>query len=217
MNILAFNGSPRKKWNTATMLESAMEGARSRGAACEMVHLYDMSYKGCISCFECKKIDGKSYGRCAVQDELTPVLTRVLAADALIVGSPVYYGAETGETRSFLERLLFPSTTYTPGYASIFPRKIPTAMIYTMNVKEEMLAEFSYDRFMERTRGVLARVFGFCELLLATDTLQFSDYGKYLSTAWDPQAKARRREEVFPSDLARAFALGEKLAAPTFA
>ena len=56
MNILAFNASPRKKWNTATMLESVLDGARSKGAQCEMVHLYDLSYKGCISCFECKKI-----------------------------------------------------------------------------------------------------------------------------------------------------------------
>ena len=58
MNVIAVNGSPRKKWNTATLLESVLQGARSKGAPCEMVHLYDLDYKGCISCFECKKIGG---------------------------------------------------------------------------------------------------------------------------------------------------------------
>ncbi|MFP5238693.1 MAG: flavodoxin family protein [Acidobacteriota bacterium] len=212
MNVLAINGSPRKKWNTATMLENALEGARSAGAACELVHLYDLDFKGCISCFECKKIGGKSYGRCIVRDGLTPILEKAASADALIVGSPVYFGAETGETRSFLERLMFPFTTYTPGYASIFPGKLATAMIYTMNVKGEMLEQLAYDKFMGRMQATMARIFGSCEVLLATDTYQFKDYAKFLSTVWDPVAKAKRREEVFPQDCAKAFELGRKLA-----
>jgi multimeric flavodoxin WrbA len=48
---MAFNGSPRKKWNTATLLERALEGAGSQGAKTELIHLYDIDYKGCISCF----------------------------------------------------------------------------------------------------------------------------------------------------------------------
>jgi multimeric flavodoxin WrbA len=51
MKILAINGSPRKNWNTATILNSALEGAISVGAQTEMIHLYDFNYKGCISCF----------------------------------------------------------------------------------------------------------------------------------------------------------------------
>jgi len=140
MNILAVNGSPRKKWNTATLLEHALEGARSHGADCELVHLYDLKFKGCISCFSCKEIGGKSYGRCAVKDGLTPLLTQAAQADALILGSPIYFGAESGEMRSFIERLLFPYVTYTPSYAAIFGRKIPTAFIYTMNVSSEFMA-----------------------------------------------------------------------------
>ena len=214
MKILAFNGSPRKKWNTATLLEKALEGARSKGAACEMIHLYDLRYRGCTSCFECKKIGGKSYGKCAMKDGLTDVLDQAASADAIVIGSPVYFGAESGETRSFLERLLFPFLTYTPGYGAIAPRKIATALVYTMNVKEQILGEMAYDKFMARMQGTLTRVFGSCELLLSTDTYQFSDYGKYLSTAWDPEAKARRRAEVFPLDCAKAYALGEKLVSP---
>jgi len=208
MKAIAISGSPRKKWNTATLLEHALEGAKGAGADTELVHLYDLAYTGCISCFACKKIGGKSYGHCAVKDGITEVLERVAKADVLILGSPVYFYCETGETRSFLERLLFPYLTYTPGYAPIFPGRLQTGLIYTMNVGEQ-----DAPTTLSVTKGVMARVFGNCEMLLSTDTYQFEDYSKYLSTAWDAQAKARRREEVFPQDCARAQDLGARLVA----
>ena len=63
MKIMAFNGSPRKEWNTATLLKKTLEGASSQGAKTELIHLYDLNYKGCISCFACKEKGGKGYGR----------------------------------------------------------------------------------------------------------------------------------------------------------
>jgi len=207
VKVLAVNGSPRKKWNTATLLEKALDGARESGAETELVHLYDHAYKGCISCFSCKEIGGKNYGRCAVRDELAPILDRAAAADVLILGSPIYFYAETGEMRSFMERLFFPYVTYTPGYAAIFPRKIPTALVYTMNVTEENLPE----KTVQVSQGVMQRVFGACEVLLSTDTYQFDDYSKYVSSAWDADSKAARRRQVFPQDCARAFDLGARL------
>jgi hypothetical protein len=74
MRVLAINGSPRKKWNTATLLQNALDGAASQGAETELVHLCDLDFKGCTSCFACKLKSGKSYGKCAVQDGLTSVL-----------------------------------------------------------------------------------------------------------------------------------------------
>jgi multimeric flavodoxin WrbA len=124
--IIAVNGSPRKKWNTATLLEKAMEGASSAGARTELIHLYDLDFKGCISCFACKTRGGKSYGRCAVTDDLTPVFQEIEEADAVVLGSPIYFGAVTGEMRSFLERWLFPYLTYTDPPQTLFPKKIRT-------------------------------------------------------------------------------------------
>ena len=98
MKLLAINGSPRKTWNTATLLKKSVEGAASQGAATELIHLYDMNFRGCISCFACKTIGGESYGRCAVKDELAPVLKKVLESDILILGSPIYFGSVTGES-----------------------------------------------------------------------------------------------------------------------
>ncbi len=51
MKILAFNGSPRLKGNSATMLEHAINGARAQGAEVELFNLYKMQFSGCISCF----------------------------------------------------------------------------------------------------------------------------------------------------------------------
>ena len=102
VTVIIVNGSPRKSWNTATLLEHALKGAESIGAKTELVHLYDLDYKGCTSCFACKLKGGKSYGKCAMNDDLTLVLERIAEADALILGSPVYLGTATGEMRSFL-------------------------------------------------------------------------------------------------------------------
>ena len=107
MNIMAFNGSPRKDWNTANLLNKALEGAASKGATTELIHLYDLNYKGCISCFACKTKNGKSYGRCPVNDDLKDVFRKVEEVDAIILGSPIYFGRVSGEMASFLDRLLF--------------------------------------------------------------------------------------------------------------
>ncbi|MCJ7796084.1 MAG: flavodoxin family protein [Thermoleophilia bacterium] len=213
MKAIAINGSPRKTWNTATLLENALRGCGANGAETEMVHLYDLAYQGCTSCFSCKKIGGESYGRCAMRDELSSLLDRAAQADILILGSPFYFHTETGEMRSFMERLLFPYLTYTPDRASIAPRRISTALVYTMNAPEEEMPAVYQDSSVGASRGIMTRVLGSCEVLLCTDTYQFDDYSKYVSTRWDPAVKARRRKDVFPQDCERAYELGARLVA----
>ena len=61
-----------------------LEWAASKGAETELIHLYDLTFKGCISWFACKTRGGKSYGRCAVKDDLTPVFRKIEKADAII-------------------------------------------------------------------------------------------------------------------------------------
>jgi multimeric flavodoxin WrbA len=212
MKVMAVNGSPRKTWNTATLLKKALKGAASQGADTELVHLYDLTFKGCISCFACKTRGGKSYGRCAVKDELQPILKKIEAADALILGSPIYFGIVTGEMRSFMERLLFPYFTYTDPPQSLFPKKIPTGFIYTMNITEELMKEWGYGPLFENNQRLLEMVFGASELLCSFDTYQFKDYAKVVADRFDPEKKARRRQEVFPLDCDRASAMGARLA-----
>jgi multimeric flavodoxin WrbA len=137
MKVMTINGSPRKKWNTAILLGKALEGAQSQVAVTELVHLYDLSFKGCISCFSCKLVDGKSYGKSAVKDDLMSIFEKVAKVDALILDSPIYFRSATGEMRSSMERLLFPYLAYTKPPQSLFPGKIDTTFFYTMNAPEE--------------------------------------------------------------------------------
>ena len=57
MKIIAVNGSPRRNGNTAELIENALAGARNNGAETKRVDLYAMDYKGCVSCFYCKRKD----------------------------------------------------------------------------------------------------------------------------------------------------------------
>jgi multimeric flavodoxin WrbA len=211
MRVLAFNGSPRKQWNTATLLGKALEGAASQGAETDLVHLYDLGYTGCTSCFACKTRDGKSHGRCAAQDDLTPVLREVEDADAIILGSPIYFGTVSGMTKSFMERLTFPYLTYTDPPQSLSPRKIRTAVIYTMNVSEAQMKEYGYEAHVALNERVLRTVFGASEWLCSCDTYQFEDYSKMAAPRFDAEKKAKRRAEIFPEDCQKAFALGARI------
>ena len=212
MKIIAFNGSPRKKWNTAILLKKALEGALSQGAETEIINLYDLNYKGCISCFACKEKGGKSYGRCVVRDDLKPIFKKIESSDALVFGSPIYLGNITGEMQSFLERLVFPYLTYTDPPESLFPKKIPVGFIYTMGLTEELMNEFGYNQRFAGIERFLARIFGSAEMLLSFDTYQFEDYSKVVATRFNPEAKLKRRQEVFPKDCQKAFEMGVRLA-----
>jgi len=211
MKVIGINGGPRKKWNTASLLNKALEGAASKGAETEMIHLYDLNFKGCVSCFACKTKGGKSYGRCAVKDDLTPLLRKVEEVDAMILGSPIYFGTVTGEMRSCMERLLFPYLAYTNPPSSLFERKINTGFIYTMNAPEERIGQHG-GQHIGLNEMMLKMVFGTSESLMSFETYQFDDYSTVVSDLFDVEQRTRRRKEVFPEDCARAFELGAKLA-----
>ena len=212
IKMIAVNGSPRKKWNTATLLDKALEGAASKGAETKLVHLYDLKFKGCVSCFSCKTIDGPSYGKCVVKDDLTPLLKAILDVHALILGSPIYYGTVTGEMRSFMERLFFPYSPYIDPPGSLFPRKMSTGFIYTLGATEEMAKERGFNHHINWNEMIMERIFGVSESLCSYDTYQFEDYSKVFAPRFDPEKKAQRRREVFPFDCAKAFEMGQRFA-----
>ena len=212
VKVLAINGSPRTKCNTSTLLNNALEGAASRGAETELVHLYELNFKGCISCFACKLKNGESYGRCAVNDDLTPILKKAEEADAIILGSPIYLGTATGEMRSLMERLIFPYLTYDTNHSTLSKKRIETGLIYTMNARKDQMKLMGYDQSLNFVEMVMKRVFGASESLFVTDTYQFDDYSKYESSAFNVEEKAKRRKEEFPKDCQKAFDMGVRFA-----
>jgi multimeric flavodoxin WrbA len=212
MKIIAVNGSPRKTWNTAMLLQKALEGAASRGAQAELIHLYDLNFTGCKSCFSCKTKDGKSYGKCATQDDLTPILKKLEETDAIILGSPIYLGGVTGAMKSFIERLVFPFLPYVEPPGTLFPRKIGTAIFYTMNQPEAAAKDLGYFNYFGQNERLLKRIFGSSESLASFDTYQVDDYSKLVAPRFDPVKKAARRKEVFPLDCQKAYDIGVKFA-----
>lgn len=211
MKLLAVNGSPRKHKNTGQLLEKVVEGANSKGAQAELVQLKKLTYTGCVSCFHCKKIGDKHYGRCALKDDLTPVLDKAHEADVLVLGTPFYFSAESAFMRALMERLWFQYYLYSAKKPPLSPRKKATALIYTMNVPEKDIPLYGKDKAIATAKGVMERLFAPCEVFLCCDTRQFDDYGKYETDIWDVEAKLKRHNEVFPQDLARAFDLGARL------
>lgn len=216
MKALFVNGSPRKNWNTHNMLESAMKGAADSGAECEMIHLYDYSFKGCVSCFACKLKNSRTNGLCAYRDALTPTLKKALEADILVLGSPVYFSYPTGLVHSFIERFLFPIMSYSMNPDGTRPsandRTIYSAMIYTMNCPEDLAQKIHYPEYLAPNEQAMKIVLGYCETLCAYNTYQFSDYSRYNANMFNEEAKREHREKFFPDDLQKAYELGKRLA-----
>lgn len=100
MKIIAINGSHRKGKNTATLLNALLEEARAGGATTELLELTDYNIKHCLSCNKC-------LGRpqCSITDDDMAVIgDKLLAADGIVLGSPVYWGNVTALMKNFMDR-----------------------------------------------------------------------------------------------------------------
>ncbi|MEE8470671.1 MAG: flavodoxin family protein [Dehalococcoidia bacterium] len=210
MQVLAFNGSPRKDSTTATLLGKALEGAASQGAETELIQLYQLSMKGCQGCFSCKTRGGKSYGKCILKDDMTPLYEKLERADAFVVGSPIYFGTITASAKMFVERL-FPYLNY-GDFLPNFPKRISTGLIYTMGVNDEEMAMF--DQQIQFNEGIFSMLFGSAETLLSTDTFHVKDYSKIVADALETlvDRKLQHQREAFPGDCEKAFEMGARFA-----
>lgn len=100
MTVLGIGGSPRKGGNTDTLLDSALEGAKSGGADIEKIVLNDLSFRPCQECGGCDKT-----GICVVQDDMRLVYEKLDSADAVIVASPVFFGSLSAQLKMMIDRL----------------------------------------------------------------------------------------------------------------
>ena len=210
-NLIAINGSPRKNWNTAELLQHAMKGAQDVGANAEMINLYSLNFKGCTSCFACK-LKSRPHGSCAAKDDLSPILEKIKDADAVIFGSPIYFMNLSASMIALIERLFFSNYIYSDEVPTVFPKKLPSAFIYTMNMTEKQFEELDmkkrlgvYELFMTRILRMRP------EVLCAYDTVQFKDYSRYESSIFNPDKKIAHREKNFPEYCAKAYEIGRDL------
>lgn len=214
--VIVLNAGPRKNFNTAKMLKEAQNGAQSAGAEVEYFNLYDYNFLGCRSCFACQRKGSVTNNVCAIKDDIRPILEKCVKADAIIIGSPVYFSYPTGVFRNFVERLMFANHTYMVdkergGCKSQLDRTIPVGVIFTMNCPEDLSHQINYDVILDENVKCLNHVLGYAQGLYAYDTYQFADYSKYNCDLFDESHKAKVRDEQFPKDLQKAFDLGKKL------
>ncbi|MBQ3369731.1 MAG: flavodoxin family protein [Mogibacterium sp.] len=208
MKIVAVNAGPRKGWNTDTLITEAIKGAEAAGAEVQRFDLFRLEkYTGCISCFGCKR--EKNKGRCICRDGLTPVLDAIREADGLIIGSPNYLSGPTASFRALYERLIFQNLTYNLETPCCNTHPIPVIFIMTSNAPDDM--------YLEMLKGYQQTFSGFVgptELLVSGETLQLKDYSKtdWPWTMFDPEARQKRHDTVFPEECRKAFEMGERLA-----
>ena len=153
---------------------------------------------------------------CAVRDEITDILHEAYKADVLIFGTPVYLHGASSQFRTFLERLLFPITSYSVDEngvrTRILDRTVRTGLIYSMNNGPDSLKSKSYDTLLGINGELLRAAYGHNEILYAFNTWQFDDYDKYEANLFNMESKRKSRDEQFPKDLQAAYALGRRLA-----
>ncbi|MBO4589205.1 MAG: flavodoxin family protein [Bacteroidales bacterium] len=102
MKALLINGSPHPGGCTATALGVVAKELENNGIETEIVHVGNKNIRGCIACYKCRES-----GRCIFDDAVNDVAAKFEAADALVIGSPVYYAGMAGTMNSFLDRLFF--------------------------------------------------------------------------------------------------------------
>ncbi|MBE6359175.1 MAG: flavodoxin family protein [Lentisphaerae bacterium] len=212
--IYAVNGSPRSNGNTAKILQKALAGAAGTGADTELFDLGKLNFSGCRSCFACKLKNGDSFGKCALRDDLTPVLDKIINCDGLIMASPIYFGAESGLYRNFLERLFFPLLAYRNPPESLAPKKFNIFFVYTMNIPESLIDVYGYKEHLEKSLEFPQLIFGSTRVktLYVYDTYQFDDYSKYESSMFDAAHKLEVKKTLWQKYLQDAYDFGRELA-----
>ena len=99
IKIVAVYGSPRRKGNTATLLQKAVEGARDAGAEVEEIILRDLKMSPCLEIYGCKNA-----GECRLKDDFQTARDQILAARGLMLASPVFFYTVSAHTKILMDR-----------------------------------------------------------------------------------------------------------------
>ena len=206
--IIIIDGGPRKNMNTAKLLQSFAEGAKSAGNDVEVktIRLYDLDYKGCMSCMACK-LKGKAQNICRFKDALTSVLEEIALADGLVLGSPIYFGEVTGQMRAFLERLAFPWLSYND-YSLTAPKRMPVLLVETMNGTPDRNNSNHYGTM----EWCISSALGEPQRIVAYNTTQVAKYDNYELGGFSEEAKHAWRDAHWEEDMQKTYEAGRQMA-----
>ncbi len=102
MKVVAVNGSARRNGNTAILLRAALEPLEAAGHDCELIQLAGKQIRGCTACYKCEVSKDKTCS--GLTDDGDSVIDAMIGADALLLGSPVYFGDVAAELKAIIER-----------------------------------------------------------------------------------------------------------------
>lgn len=141
MKVLLINGSAHQKGNTFLALSEAATTLEKNGIETEIVQIGTNAIRGCIACGQCQM---KQLGHCVFNDDIcNRIIEKLDNADALIVGSPVYYGQPNGSVLSLIQRIFFSAggkVQNKPAAAvCVCRRGGATAAFETMNLPFQMM------------------------------------------------------------------------------
>ncbi len=134
MKIIGINSSPIRGGNTETALEAVLEGARGRGAAVELVRLYDLDVAPCDGCDAC--VAG---GGCVIDDEGKALMERAEAAQAIVFGTPIYWYTVSGVLKNLIDR-----TYYAYHHKAMAGKRVAALMVQHSSGADEALSLFKH-------------------------------------------------------------------------
>jgi multimeric flavodoxin WrbA len=100
MRILGIVGSPRKNGNTEILMNEALKVARDAGCETEIFRMSERQVAPCDACGSCFEV-----GSCVVQDDMQDLYGMMERADGIIIGSPVYFGSVSAQTKAIMDRM----------------------------------------------------------------------------------------------------------------
>lgn len=140
MKVLLINGSPRREGNTSIALAEVARQLEKNGIASETVWIGNKPIRGCIACNKCKE----NPGACVFNDDVCNGISAKFAeCDALIVGSPVYWGQPNGALLSIIQRAFYSNGASIAGKpaaaVAVCRRGGATASFETLNMPFQIL------------------------------------------------------------------------------
>jgi len=122
LKVIGFNGSARKKGNTACSLNIVFAQLETAGIETEMIHVGKEKVRGCIACYGCVKNQDEA---CTLKDDpVNEWIQKMKEADGILLGSPVYFSGVAGTMKSFLDRAFFVSSVN----GGLFRQKVGAAV-----------------------------------------------------------------------------------------
>lgn len=98
--VLILSGSPRKGGNSDTLCDQFMLGAREAGHEVEKIWIHGRKVSPCLACYYCKDHSGQ----CAIKDDMSEILSKMLEADVLVLSSPVYFYSVSAQLKMVIDR-----------------------------------------------------------------------------------------------------------------